>query len=357
MKLNQRIFRNNRLVHLPRLLPADGETLVQLGQRVEPNDIVARAEVPQRYHIVKLEGQITSNGPAPLKNVGDTVEVGEALAEPKGRLPFLQRTAKAPAAGVVTQIGTDWLLIESEPQQIELAAGVHGFVVNLIPRRGIIIASSSAMIQGACGFGGEVHGELTLVVNSPEDDLTETMIDESMANTIILGGRTLSEAALQAAVDKKVSGIIVGGIEAELLDSELTSSICVVATEGFGKMPISQMISEMLTSLSGREIYLRGQTPSLTSAEQHQTGQETALILASIRQSNPANIPQPKQREIEVNDRVRIIRGQYFGAIGQVNAIPLQPPPTDLGLITSGAHVTINGGSHYIPWANLEILG
>ena len=132
----------------------------------------------------------------------------------------------------------------------------------------------------------------------------------------------------------------------------------VVATEGFGNIPMSPYTFGILTAILGREVSIRGQSSTLASLAMREIGLDTALILASATVSSTATHnqlpPKLQATDIQVGDRVCVTRGRFFGAVGQVNAIPQEPLTNDVGLKTSGAHVTIEGASHYIPWANLE---
>jgi hypothetical protein len=183
-------------------------------------------------------------------------------------------------------------------------------------------------------------------------------LDETVKEAIIMGGRTVEEGLLWQAEAMQVRGIIVGSIDAALLKLDPLPKVRVVATEGFGHLPMSPYTFGLLNAFIGREISIRGQTPTLASSLMREIGLDTSLIIASssISSTTTLNLLPTKapSTEVKVGDRVSITRGRFFGAVGQVNAIPQEPLTNEVGLKTSGAHVTIEGASHYVPWANLE---
>jgi hypothetical protein len=293
-----------------------------------------------------------------LKHEGDPVEANEALAVLPGRFAFLQRTVRAPVAGRIATIGPGWVLLELERRVTRLPAFVYGLVANIIPNRGVMIEASGAVIEAACGFGGEAFGRLKRLVNSPFDTIEAAVLDDSLEQSIVIGGRTIDEEILRRAESKQVRGIIVGSFDVSLLNLDPKPNIRLVATEGFGHIPMPAYTFGILNTLVGREVSVRGQTPTLAPATLHETGQARPIILSTIRQSNTATrteLPaKTEPGEVVVGSRVRVTRGPLFGAIGQVQAIPAEPPLSEIGLNLPGAQVTIDGSPRFIPWANLE---
>lgn len=351
---------------MTRTLPVAGEVLVQPGRHVEALDVVARAELPRRYRVINVArylrvarhlGQASVDMSGVMrKAVGDVVETNEVLATAKGGLPFLQRSVRAPAAGTIAAIGPGWVLLETARTVIEIQAFINGTVTKIVPYRGVIIEANGAIVEAACGFGGEAFGRLQRLVDSPFESIPVEALNKSVAQAIILGGRSLDEAVLRQAEAVKVRGIIVGSIDAALLNLTLPVRVRVVATEGFGNVPMSPYTFGALSGLSGREISIRGQTPVLAST----TGEiKTAspIIVSTIGYSSKT-IPHPTDdspvHEIKVGSRVRIIRGEWLGATGHIDSLASEPQPIESGLIVPGAYITIDDQTRYVPWANLE---
>jgi hypothetical protein len=159
MQLPVRTINSNKQIAVTRRLPVPGEILVQRGQKVVALQIIARAELTRRYQVIDVARQLARPNvdmdQVLLKARGDYVEANEAVATSKGGLPFLRRVARSPLPGRIAAIGQGWVLLETERVTIELPAFVNGIVAKIIPDRGVIIETNGAMIEPACGFGGE----------------------------------------------------------------------------------------------------------------------------------------------------------------------------------------------------------
>lgn len=361
MHLSRRVVQPETKITIKRLLPFPGEVLVQPGQVVQPLQTIARAEIPRRYHVLNIAHYFARPNLAMhevmLKGIGEPVAVNEPLAVFKGKLPFLQKTVRAPAEGRIAAIGPGWVLLETERTVTETQAFVNGVISQIIPQWGVIIEAQGAVIEAACGFGGEAYGRLRLLVQTPFDTVTETVLDqEEVEQAILVIGRSVTEAFLRQAEARQVRGLIVGGIDAALLNLDPPSRVRVVATEGFGDLAISPPVFTQLTALQGRAVSIRGQTRPLASAIHGRTKTDTPLIMATVPQPAPP-APPLLIPSVEVGCQVRVLRGFLLGRVGRIRAMPTKPQATTGGLIAPGAYVTIDGRDYFMPWANLEIVG
>jgi hypothetical protein len=120
----------------------------------------------------------------------------------------------------------------------------------------------------------------------------------------------------------------------------------------------------VLTSLSRRELSIRGSTPHLAPGVGAYSVEESPIILAagSVRSgsSNYTSFSAPAKpsakSEATLGSRVRVTRGKLLGASGVIETIPLEPQLTPSGLVAPGANVKFNNDALFIPWANLELL-
>ncbi len=355
MKLSGVTISSNSTLTERRVLPVRGEVLAQRGQTVEALTVVARADVPHGYHVIDVARQLgqpdVDMAEVMQKEEGTEVEANEVIALLKGRLAFLQRTVRAPLAGHIAKIGPGWVLLETERSVTELKAFVNGVVTGIVPHRGVVIEAHGAVIQAACGFGGEVYGRLNRLVDSPFNYPEAEALNSSLADEIIVAGRSLDEEFLRRAEEVGVRGLIVGSLDADLLELEPRPPVCVVATEGFGDVPMSPYTFGHLTALNGRSVSMRGQTPSLATPGQEAEAAPPLILSTSTRGGGAEQgTPAPAT---EVGSRVRVVRGRYLGVIGDIDSIPDEPQTTDIGLRVPGAYVTLDGGAHFIPWANL----
>ena len=346
----------NRKISIQRMLPTAGEILVEPGQVVEPLTVVARTETPSRYRLIDLARQFGRTD-IDLDEVlqvaeGETVEAYEIIAVAK--VGFLQRSVRAPVAGYVAAIGPTWVLLETERTTTEIQAFIHGKIARIVGQRGVVIEGTGAIIEAACGFGGEAVGRLKRLVNSPFEPLLIDAINEEASDSIVLGGQTLNEEALRQAEKWQVRGVIVGSIDASLLELDPPTKVRVVATEGFGNIPMSAYTFGILTSLSRKEVSIRGQSPHLMPASER-PDPPIILAAAGAKKLSYTSVNQPdKPTPVSEGSRVRVIQGQYLGHSGTIHAIPTEPQITATGILTLGAIIKFQNEVVFIPWANLE---
>lgn len=365
MQLPKTAINTNSRITARRMLPLPGEVLVQPGQKVEAKSVVARTDIPGRYQVINIARQLGQLQPdmaeVMLVEEDDGVKAGQVIAASKGGL--FRRSVRSPVAGYIAAIGPGWVLLETRQTALELTAFINGTVARVIADQGVIIEANGATIEAACGFGGEVFGRLKRLANSPYEMLDVAAIDESAGGSIILAGRTLDEETLRKAEAWQIRGLIVGSIPASLLKLDPPSKTAVVATEGFGHGPMSPYTFGVLTSLSRREVSIRGSVSHLSGLADPLLQKEPPVIIAtdSSRGAGPsytaaAAAKSQQAPEVALGSRVRVIQGGMLGSNGVIESIPLQPQPTAAGIIAPGANVKFGHDVFFIPWANLEQL-
>ncbi len=362
MQLPSKTINPDTKIRVRRSLPVPGEILVQRGEKVEALQVVARAEVPRRYRVIdvaRLLGRL--DGPMEqvmAKGEGEAVKLHEIIAVAKGGLPFFQRPVRAPADGRIAAIGQGWVLLETEAAMVEVQAFINGIVSFVAEGQAVVIEGKGTKIEAACGFGGEACGSLKRLIESPFEPLTAEALDSSVTDAILLGGSSVDEAALRRAEELHVRGIITGSFEAGLLKLDPPVRVRVVATEGFGNLPISPYTFGVLFSLGGKEVSIRGYTPGWQAPEEGPVD-EPAVVMATTTRMAPltlsaAETPPEKPAVVRPGSRVRVTYGHLLGSIGIVASLPDQNQVLESGLSLPGAVVKFDDTSHYIPWANLE---
>ena len=161
------------MVRKRRLLPLQGEVLVSEGQRVEPDTVMARAELPGAVHPVNVVGRL---GIRPeeikdymLKGEGERIEQDEPLAETRPWIKLFKTVCRAPVSGTVENISpvTGQVLLREPPRRVELLAYISGCVVEVLPGEGAVVTCRAALVQGIFGVAGECAGELRVPVEGP----------------------------------------------------------------------------------------------------------------------------------------------------------------------------------------------
>lgn len=325
------------MARVDRTLPHVGEILVRIGQRVEPDEIVARALVPQPLAFVNVTRELIvppAHVPQSMRQpVGASVAAGTVLAR-RGA-----RTAVAPVEGTLTAIDaeTGCVTIAPKPTSIELTAGVRGLIMDIAPYRGVSIETPAAQLYGAFGVGPMQSGVLQLLVTDPADQILPEMISSRNYNAIIIGGSGISAAALQRAVAEHVRGVVVGGIDEIELRAFLggqtietwrgghswaitaaESSLTILVTEGFGVRPMAASIFERLVQHHNQEAMIDGQTTLRAPLRRPHL-----IIPLSARTAGIA--VEPPRLALASGARVRLLDDAYLGVIGRVVALPDEP--------------------------------
>ena len=350
-----------------RRLPLKGEVLVQTGELVKPDTVIARTELPgimQTVRVAEILGVEPQEAERALKvKIGDRVQRGDVIAETKSFFGLLKNDCKSPIDGVVELISpiSGHVGIRFKPTPVEVTAYVQGKVVETIPEEGVVVETAGALIQGIFGVGGERLGELKVVVRGPDQIIEEAAITDDLAGKVIVGGSNISGAALRKAAEVNVAGVVVGGIIDKDLIEYLGHDIGVaitgqekipttlIVTEGFGIIRMAHRTFDLLKSLEGRQASINGATQIRAGVIRPE------IIVPS--EKGLEDSPADDEQSLDVGTRIRVIREPYFGILGKVTALPPEPV-----VIESGAKVRIleaeleNGTRASVPRANVEII-
>lgn len=357
------------LVQRTRRLPLKGDVLVEKGQSVTPETVVARAALPGLMQSVKVGAQLGVDadevpGLLTVKE-GDVVEKGHILAKTQSFFGMFKSDVKSPLAGTVETISgvSGNVGIRQASIPVDLTAYVSGRVAEVMPGEGVVVETEGALVQGIFGIGGERVGDIRVVSPSPEGDLTEEDITASLAGKIVVGGANVSGAALRKAADLGVKGIVVGGI----IDKDLIAylgydigvaitgheniPITLVITEGFGTIAMARRTFELLKSLEGR-------AASINGATQIRAGVIRPEVIVPLTATGATSAAKDSEGgSLDVGTPIRIIREPYFGLLATVTALPPQ-----LTTVDSGASVRVldaklpDGRTVTVPRANVEII-
>jgi hypothetical protein len=354
-----------------RILPIPGAVLVQKGETVSSETVVARAELPGRVHVVNVVNLL---GIMPedlkefmVKREGDRVEQGEVLAENKPLIKWFKSTVASPITGSVETISnsTGQVLLREPPRRLDLFSYVDGRVIEVIPGQGVRIETTCAFIQGIFGVGGETWGPLVVVATSPEAPLETAQLTSEHAGKIVIGGAFVGAEALQRAKAVGVKGLVIGGMHDKdlraLLGYDLGVAITgtenigfsLVLTEGFGHIPMAKKTYELLGSLNGRKACISGATQIRAGVIRPEI-----IVPRAPEESTIEGDPRGQVKEgAKIGDPVRVIREPFFGRIGEVVALP-----SDLAMIPTESQVRImqiqfsDGTQAVVPRANIEII-
>ena len=351
-----------------RRLPLKGQVLVNVGESVSPETVVARAELPGLMQTVRVPEQLgvePADVPKHLKvSVGDSVEVGTVLAETRSFFNLLRNECRSPIAGTVEMISpvSGHVGIRYKPTPVDVKAYVQGSVVEVIADEGVVVETSGAFIQGIFGVGGERLGEIRVLAESPSQITDVDYIHDDLVGKVVVAGANITGAAIRRAAEIGVSGIVVGGI----IDRDLAQYVgydigvaitgheevntTLIITEGFGVLRMADRTFGLLKTLEGR-------LASINGATQIRAGVIRPEIIVPLEDGRLETGGSSSEQMLEIGSKIRIIREPYFGMLGSVKALP-----PELVEIESGAKVRTlvaqieSGEEVIVPRANVEII-
>ncbi len=351
-----------------RRLPLPGETLVQKGQPVKGDDIVARTEVPGNVQTVNVAGLL---GVPPedipnlmIKNVGEQVKKDEVIARSKGLFGLFKSEVRAPITGTVESVSpvTGQVIIREPPQPVQVDAYIEGVVDEVLEREGVVVANDVSLIQGIFGIGGETRGILQPIASSPDEIVTPEKITPDCQNKILIAGSLITYEVIEKARTAGAQAIVGGGIEDSTLRKFLgydigvaitgseKKGLTIIVTEGFGTMRIAKRTFDLLVSLAGK-------MASVNGATQIRAGVIRPEVIVPCNGTAGTTKPGQAEGGLSLGMAVRIIRQPHFGKIGKVTDLPVELQTIETEAKVRVLEVELESGERIIlPRANVEII-
>lgn len=334
-----------------RLLPEPGRVLVQVGDRVQPGDVIAEASLTREVIPLDLAEALgvdpLSAGRAARVREGQYVTAHSLLAR-RRRFLWVKREVRAPAEGMIRGLEGGCLFFEPKGRLFRLRAYLPGEVIEVHAERGAAIRAAGALAYGAWGYGGEGYGRLLVPVGEPAQPLSWQYVRLAHRGTILVGGTVTDHRALFRAKQFRVSGLVVGSIHPNLRSLCERLALPIVITEGIGQVPMMTALFDFLQRHQGRLAILSGRAPS------PQGNPELIIPLPSLLENTALTVPRPLQEGL----LVRLTRPPYLGLIARVASLPAEPQKTAIGTWAKGAYVRlVTGETLFVPLTNLEVVG
>jgi len=357
------------VIEKQRRLPLPGEVIVNEGDKVSAEQIVAKTSLPGSVQTVNVAGLLgilpEEIEEAMLKKAGDDVQKDEIIAQSKGFFGLFKSTVKSPITGKVESISkiTGQVILREPPIPVQVIAYIDGLVNRVFPNEGVQVRTEGSFIQGIFGIGGETIGELALGVDNPDSVLTDQEINDSFKGKIIIGGSLVTYDALIKARNIGAKGVIVGGIEDQDLKKfmgydlgvAITGSenvgLTLIVTEGFGKLRMADRTFGLLKSLAGMKASINGAT-------QIRAGVMRPEVIVPLDKAPDKKISHISTGSgLEVGMAVRIIREPYFGMIGKVVDLPVELETIETESKVRVLEVELENKKRVkLPRANVEII-
>lgn len=359
---------NDIVVRRIRRLPIKGEVLVQVGESVEPNTIIAQALLPGALQTIKLAEKLGVE-PQEIPNFfklkeGDAISKGDLIAETKGFLGLGKAQVVSDQTGTVESVSTitGSVLVREAPIPVDVNAYMQGKVVEVFPEEGAAIETRGAMVQGIFGVGGERTGVVRIAVTGHDQILHADNVQGTDKDRILVGGAGCTYDAIAKASEVGATAIVCGGIK----DSDLVRflgydigvaitgqediNLTLIVTEGFGFLNMAQRTFDLLRSLEGR-------TASVNGATQIRAGVIRPELISPLEVQASSGAGAEQSGELKKGTPIRVIREPYFGQLGTVVDLPPQLLEVDSGARVRVLKAKLEGGDEVlVPRANVEII-
>jgi len=358
----------NHKISKERILPLKGEVIVNVGDTVEPDDVVAQTHLPGPVEPMNV-ANILSLPPEDINDCmlvkeGDQVKKGEPLAMSKSFFGLFKSTAKSPIDGTLENVSsvTGQVLLRGAPVPVQVKAYLQGKVVKVIEKEGIVVETWGSFIQGIFGIGGETHGELMMVCDDSAQVLSDDRITDKCKGKVIIGGSLVTADALNKAIKVGAKGIVVGGFDDQDLRNFLgydlgvaitgneDKGITLVVTEGFGEIMMAQKTFDLLKKHEGQLVCINGAT-------QIRAGVIRPEVVIPVPKFDAIDIEKVDSPGLIVGSPVRVIRQPYFGKLGTVTELPPELQVLDSGSKARVLEVEFPDKERaIIPRANVEMI-
>jgi len=353
-----------------RLLPVAGEVVLEVGDRVRGDSIVARAAGRGTLHTVNAARQLDiAPGEVPGAMVvaeGQDVAAGEVLARTRGLWGLFAAECRAPVAGTVVAVSahTGRVLLEEPAAPVVVSAFLPGIVAEVHRGRGATVAGWAARVAGVFGVGGERTGTLEILAGRPEAAIEAANIPAELSGRVLLGGASVTAAALQRAAAAGATGVITGGIhdrelaawlgqELPLADTTgIEAPLTLIVVGGFGRVPLDPEAYALLREHAGAVVCLSGWTRVRAGALRPEVIVPLSGAAAAAT-ARPAAVPP----QLAPGALVQIVRAPWFGHRGRVARLPAGEHAIESGARCPVAEVDLQTGRTVrVPRANLEVL-
>lgn len=365
----------DRELHVVRRLPSNADVKVRAGERISGDHVIAKTDPKNLAVRIAIADQL---GVAPadvpkhmIKQVGSTFAAGEAMA--KTRKGLRNSVVASPQAGTLLSIDPDTGVgILAPGSGGDVRALVSGDVEYVEGRQSIAIRTVGSRLFGIVGIGPSVSGQLRIAVTSPGEELSTKSISSDMSGQIVVGGTHASASAMRRLMEVGAAGLVVGGmVEREIaaclgipaedrlapwrvgpsdvgIGDGLMSNLSIMATEGFGALPINGDVFAFLKHLEGQKVSLL----TTTRVNGHLSRPQ---LLAVNEEMLDEDAPGDPMTLTEMS-KVRITDQESLGLSGVVAERPKRLRKGDGILVEIMSVTTTDGKTRTVATNNTEVL-
>lgn len=362
-------------LHVTRRLPGGSDIRVRAGERITADHVIAKTDARSLAIRISIADQL-GVGPADavkhlLRPVGSSFAAGEAMA--KTRKGLKNVVVACPVAGTLLSLDAEnGIALLAPGGGGEVRALVGGDVAYVDGKQTVSLRTVGSRLYGIVGIGQPVRGVLRLAVSAPGEELATSAVTGDMKGQIVVAGAFSSAQTLRKLMDVGALGVVTGGfVDREIaaclglpaddrlapwrlgprdvgIADSIMADIGLMATEGFGRLPISAQAFAFLKALEGREVVL------LTATRV--TGHLSRPQLIAVNEEALDDEAPHAVAKLEVGTAVRIVEPTQLGAIGAISAMPSRVRRGDGQMVDVVGVTGPDGKGREVALANVEIV-
>jgi hypothetical protein len=332
-----------------RRLPAAGRVLVNSGQSVTTNEVIASIDIPEK-HIEMNIPDLLGIDPGRINDVllvkpGDSVQPGTMIARKGG---LIAKSVTAPVDGRVSEIKNGCVLLEQGSNPIIVKAGFTGNVKEIIPNLGAILTGEGALLQGVWGNGKMAEGLMICISRNRIEELSPERMDVSLRGSVVFGGPCLKAEVLQQAEEIPLRGLVVSSLAVDLLDNASSVPFPVMALVGLGKVVFDEHTFKIISSMEKRVACVNA------TAWDRCLGSRPEVVIP--KRDEPVLSESPEEAEYKEGQLVRILQSPQWETARIKSLLPeVRIYPS--GIIAQSALCILSNGEEVVqPLVNLEVI-
>jgi hypothetical protein len=265
--LKDPLIRYRKNQEFPLRFMGDGVSPVKPHDKVNPSTVVFEGMATNILQSIDLNKELSLSTKKKvkkflLKSEGEIVEEGDVLAKRSVSFGIAERIVKSKYEGKVSCNRIDQGVVDIMAPSIEsvVTADMYGRVAHIMPSAGkiykeIVLSVDGLEFRPELFGGGDVSGHLHLLkegnsIYRPSD------VDDNCKQKIVVAGRLLNLKLYEALVSAGALGVIVGGVGYEDYDIIKQKAIPIAVTEGWGAIPINDILMNILQKYNGTPVYI-----------------------------------------------------------------------------------------------------
>lgn len=337
---------------------AAGRQVINEGIEVNADSLVLEGTIPSDVIMIDAVKQLGLRSADQITEsmlhmpVGEIVDPGTIIMQTDN-----SRRAKrvvSPVRARVAYIDAGQVVLQADPQEMQVYANTTGRVLVATANR-VTIEVIGTQIQCAWGNNLVTYGQLAEeppegLIAVGESDLPIGQVSDMV---VILAHSIQSHEVFPAGVNQGVRGLIAPSMASTLRDWALAQTYPVLLTEGFGDVPYSEIVYNLLRGNVGRQATIDASEPSPWRSDRP----EVVIALSLAGSGRKSSAPE-RNMPLNIGLTVRATRLPYLGRTGRVVSLPSAPMTVESGLRLPVAEIEFSGDEvAFVPLANLELLG